>query len=55
MKKISILLFAIVALATFGFVSSNSSKTIDSEINQNELTVLRGAEKTGLTQSNQNW
>jgi len=56
MKKLGILILGVIAISAFGFVSSetNNNGGLDKN-NLNNLTILKGAEKSGLTQSNQNW
>ncbi|HRX00070.1 MAG TPA: hypothetical protein P5280_11295 [Cyclobacteriaceae bacterium] len=56
MKKIHILSILFVAVTAFGFVSYQSmDHETPSDSKSNELTVLKGAEKSGFSESNQNW
>ncbi|HNP08685.1 MAG TPA: hypothetical protein PKN99_13725 [Cyclobacteriaceae bacterium] len=55
MKKVKILIpIIVVAIATLSFVSfnSNDAQTLNQE-SKNEIKALKGAEKSGFTESNQ--
>ncbi|HRK53245.1 MAG TPA: hypothetical protein PK185_04975 [Cyclobacteriaceae bacterium] len=55
MKKVKILIpIIVVAIATLSFVSfnSNDTQTLNQE-SKNEIKALKGAEKSGFTESNQ--
>lgn len=56
MKKVKILIpIVIVAITTLSFVSFNSTEepSVNKE-SMNDITSLKGAEKSGFTESNQN-
>ncbi|MGE0589155.1 MAG: hypothetical protein AB7O48_11325 [Cyclobacteriaceae bacterium] len=56
MKKIHIISILFVAVSAFGFASYQSIEgNTPSDNKSNELTVLKGAEKSGFSESNQNW
>ena len=56
MKKIKILIpIVIVAVTTLSFVSFNSTEEPKSnQESLDDITALKGAEKSGFTESNQN-
>lgn len=58
MKNIKLFILVVAAVATFGFVSYNSvenSATISTSKESVTLTALKGSEKSGFAESNQNW
>ena len=56
MKKLHILLVVILGITTLSFVSYNSISTNDTNTKSqtdNKITILKGAEKSGYSETNE--